>query len=125
MKCRRELMKKLLAFALAFSVFGLSLSCMAICADHAEQSACASDETGLTSIEQEDECCSLHSIRSLPPERFQKTPAGNITWQLSPAEIFGFYHRQFAASAKKSCAPYLIAVPSFTLIRIHRFIILL
>jgi hypothetical protein len=94
MKCRRELMKKLLAFALALSLFGLSLSCMAICADHAEQSACASDETGITSIEQEDECCSLHAIRSLPPERFQKTPAGNIAWQLSPAEIFGFYHRQ-------------------------------
>jgi len=87
-------MKQLLAFALALSVFGLSLSCLAICADHAEQSACASDETGVTSIEQEDECCSLNALRSLPPERVQKTPAGHVTWQLSPAEIFGFYHRQ-------------------------------
>jgi hypothetical protein len=87
-------MKQLLAFALSLSVFGLSLSCLAICADHAEQSACASDETGVTSIEQEDECCSLIALRSLPPERVQKTPASHITWQLSPAAVFGFYHHQ-------------------------------
>jgi hypothetical protein len=94
MNCRRELMKQLLALALALSVFGLSLSCLAICADHAEQSACASDETGVTSIEQEDECCSLNALRSLPPERIQKTPAGHVTWQLSPAAVFGIYHHQ-------------------------------
>jgi hypothetical protein len=94
MNCRQELMKQLLAFALALSVFGLSLSCLAICADHAEQSACASDETGVTSIEQEDECCSLNALRSLPPERVQKTPAGHVTWQLSPAAVFGIYHHQ-------------------------------
>ena len=94
MKRRRELMKQLLAFALAISVFGLSLSCLAICADHAEQSACAPDETGVMLIEREDECCSLHALRSLPPERDQKTPTGNVAWQLSPAEIFDFYHRQ-------------------------------
>jgi hypothetical protein len=93
MKCRRELMKRLLAFALALSVFGLSISCLAICADHAEQSVCASDETGVISIEQEDECCSLNALRSLPPERVQKTPAGHVTWQLSPA-AFGVYHPQ-------------------------------
>jgi hypothetical protein len=94
MKCRRELIKQLLAFALALSVFGLSLSCLAICADHAEQSACASDETGGTSIEQEDECCSLNTLRSLPPERVQKTPAGHVSRQLSLAAVFGFYHHQ-------------------------------
>jgi hypothetical protein len=94
MEYRREIIKRLLAFALALSVFGLSLSCLAICAYHAEQSACASDETGVTSIEQEDECCSLNALRSLPPERVQKTPAGQVTWQFSHAEIFGFYHRQ-------------------------------
>jgi len=94
MNCRQELMKQLLAFALALSVFGLSLSCLAICADHAEQSACASDETGVTSIEREDECCLLNALRSLPPERVQKTPADHVTWQLSPAAVFGFYHHQ-------------------------------
>ena len=94
MNRRQELMKQLFAFALALSVGGLSLSCLAICADHAEQSACASDETGVTSIEQEDECCSLNALRSLPPERVQKTPAGHVTWQLSPAAVFGFYHHQ-------------------------------
>jgi hypothetical protein len=94
MKYRRELMEQLLASALALSVFGLSLSCMAICADHAEQSACASDESGVTSIEQKDECCSLNALRSLPPERIQKTPAGNVTCPLPLADIFGFYQRQ-------------------------------
>jgi len=105
MKYRRELMKQLLALALALSVFGLSLSCMAICADHAEQSACASDETGVTSIEQEDECCSLNTLRSLPPERVQKTPAGQVTWQLSPAEIFSFYHHQIQDLVGKAPQP--------------------
>jgi hypothetical protein len=94
MKYRRELMKQLLAFALALSVFGLSPSCLAICANHAEQSACASDETGVTSIEQQEECCSLDTLRSLPPERVQKTSAGHVSRQLSPADIFDFYHRQ-------------------------------
>ena len=98
-------MKQLLAFALALSVFGLSLSCLAICADHAEQSACASEETGVTSIEQEDECCSLNALRSLPPERVQKTPAGQVTGQLSPAEIFGFYHHQTRSMIAKAPQP--------------------
>jgi hypothetical protein len=90
----RELMKQLLAFALALSAFGLSLSCMAICAHHAEQSSCASDEIGVTPIDQEDECCSLDTLRYLPPESVQKTPASHISRQLSPAEIFGVYHSQ-------------------------------
>jgi hypothetical protein len=87
-------MKHLLALALAFSVFGLSLNCMAICAGHTELSACASDETGVTSIGQEDECCSLDTLKFLLPERIQKTPAGQITRVLPPADILGFYHRQ-------------------------------
>jgi hypothetical protein len=94
MKFRRELMKQLIAFALALSVFGLSLSCLAICADHAEQSSCASDESSVTSIEQEDECCSLNALRYLPPERVQKTLAGHVSRQLPPADISGFYHGQ-------------------------------
>jgi hypothetical protein len=94
MKCRREIMKQALAFTLALSVFGLSLSCMSICADHAEELSCATDEISLTAIEQEDECCSLDAIRCLPPERIQKTPASHGARPLPPAEIFGFYHRQ-------------------------------
>jgi hypothetical protein len=91
---RRELMKRLLAFALALSVFGLSLSCLAICADHAEQLYSAPDEVSATAIEQADECCSLNTIRSLPAERVQKGPASNGTRSLPPAEIFDFIHCQ-------------------------------
>jgi hypothetical protein len=94
MKCRREIVKQALAFTLALSVFGLSLSCLAICAEHAEQLSCAPDEISLTAIEQDDECCSLDALRCLPPERIQKTPAGYVTRPLPPAEIFGFYHRE-------------------------------
>ena len=94
MKCRREIMKKALALTLALSMFGLSLSCLAICADHAEELSCAPDEISLTAIEQEDECCSLDALRCLPPERIQKTPAGHGARPLPPAEIFDFYHRQ-------------------------------
>jgi hypothetical protein len=94
MKCRREIMKQALAFTLALSMFGLSLSCLTICADHAEELSCAPDEISLTAIEQEDECCTLDALRFLLPERVQKTPAGNVTRPLPPAEVFGFNHRQ-------------------------------
>jgi hypothetical protein len=94
MKYRREFKKQLLTCALALSVFGLSLSCMAICASHSEPSSCASDETDVTSIGQDDDCCSLDTFRFLPPERIQKTPAGHILRLLPPADILGFYHRQ-------------------------------
>ncbi len=98
-------MKHLLAFALALSVFGLSPSCLAICADHAEQSSCASDETCVTSIEQEDECCSLDTLRSLPPEKVEKTLARHVSRQLSPADIFDFYHRQNLNMISKAPQP--------------------
>jgi hypothetical protein len=93
MSYRRNLMKQLLAFALALGVFGLPLSCMAICAEHAEQSFSALEEVGATTIEQADDCCSLNTIRSLPAERVQKTPAGHLTRPLSLAEIFGVSRR--------------------------------
>lgn len=93
MSHRRELMKQLLAFALALSVFGMPLSCLAICAEHAEQLSSAPDEVSATAIEQADECCSLNTLRSLPAERVQKTPAGRITRPLPLAEIFGVSHR--------------------------------
>jgi hypothetical protein len=94
MKYRREFKKQLLTCALALSVFGLSLSCIAICASHAELSSCASGETDVTSIGQDDECCSLDALKFLPPERIQKTPAGHIMRPLPPADILGFYHSQ-------------------------------
>jgi hypothetical protein len=87
-------MKRWLAFALALSVCGLSLSCMAICASHSERSYSAPDKTGVALTGQEDECCPLDTLRYAPPERIQKTPAGHITRLLPPAEIFGIYHRQ-------------------------------
>jgi hypothetical protein len=116
MKYRRELMKQLLAFALGLSVCGLSLSCLAICADHAEQSSCASDEINLTAIEQEDECCPLDTLRYLPPERIQKTPADRLIRPLPPAENFGFYHRQtrnlVAKSPQPATSPPLQRIPA-------------
>jgi len=106
MKYRREFIKQWLAFALALSVFGLPLSCLAICAGHAEESSCATDEINLTSIEQEeDECCSLDALRCLPPERIQKTPAPHVTRPLPPADIFGFYHRQTRNMISKAPQP--------------------
>jgi hypothetical protein len=115
MNCRRDLMKQLLAFALALSVFGLSPGCLAICADHAEESSCASDETNVTSIERNDECCSLDTLRFLPPERIQKTPAGHIMRPAPPADIFGFYHRQnlnlTAKAPQPTCSPPLQRIP--------------
>jgi hypothetical protein len=94
MNCRRKIMKQALAFAIALCMFGLSLSCLAICADHAEQSSCAPDEINLSAIEQEDDCCSLDALRYLPPERIQKTPAGHVTRPLMRAEVFAIYLRQ-------------------------------
>src|SRR5215510_13451028 len=87
-------LKRSLTFALALNMFGLSLSCLAICADHAEQLSWAPDEINRTSIEQEDECCSLDTLRFLPSERIQKTPAGHVMRPLPPADIFGFYNHQ-------------------------------
>jgi hypothetical protein len=86
-------MKQLLAFALALGVFGMPLSCMAICAGHSEQLSSAPDKVSATVIEQADECCPLDTLRYAPPERIQKTPAGHITRLLPPAEIFGVSHR--------------------------------
>jgi hypothetical protein len=63
MKYLREFIKQWLAFALALSVFVLSLSCLAICADHEEQSSWAPDEIKHTAIGQKDECCSLDTFR--------------------------------------------------------------
>jgi hypothetical protein len=105
MRHRRNILKRLLAFTIALNVFGLSLSCLAICADHAEQSFCASDDASVKLIEQEDECCSLDTIRSLPPERIQKTPAGLVTRPLAPADIFGFYQRNNLNLIGKAPAP--------------------
>jgi hypothetical protein len=105
MKYRREFMKRLLAFALALNVCGLSLSCLAICADHAEQSSCSPGEINVTLIELEGECCSLDTLRSLPPERIHKTPAGHIIRPLPPVEIFGFYHCQTRNMMRKTPQP--------------------
>jgi|SRR5215510_5522513 len=116
MKHRKELMERWLAFALALSIFSLPLSCLAICANHAEQSSCASDETGVTLIGHEDECCPLDALRSIPPERIQKTPAGHLTRPLPPAEIFGIYHRQtlnlIARSPQPAISPPLQRIPA-------------
>src|SRR5215510_1524662 len=91
MKSLRDVIKRWLAFALALSVGSLSLGCMTICAAHAEKSFCASDETSVTLIGEEDECCSLNALRSLPPDRMQKSPVGIIARPLPPAPIFGFH----------------------------------
>jgi hypothetical protein len=116
MRCQRNILKSLLAFALAIGWFGLQLSCMAICAGHAEQSFCASDEASVTSIEEEDECCSLDTLRFLPSERIQIKPAGQITRPLPPEEIFGFYRRQnpnlISKAPQPASSPPLQRIPA-------------
>src|SRR5262245_5821621 len=116
MKRRRELMKRLLALALALSVFGQSLGCLTICADHAEQLSCVSDETGVTLLEQEDERCLLDTLRFLRPGRIQKTPAGQVVRPLPRAEVFGLYHRQnlnlIGAASQPASLPHLQRIPA-------------
>jgi hypothetical protein len=86
-------MKRWLAFALALSVGILSLGCMTICAAHSEQLSCASDETSVTLTGVEDECCSLNALRSLPPDRIQKSPVRIIAQTLPSASIFEIHNR--------------------------------
>src|SRR5215510_10326071 len=116
MKSRRNVMKRWLTFALALSVGSLSLGCMTICAAHAEQFSCASDESGVTLIGEEDECCSLNSLRSLPPDRIQKSPVGIIARPLPPAPIFGFHHHQvlmpISTFTQPTCSPPLQRSPA-------------
>ena len=92
MKYRLEILKRLIAFTLALSVFALSLNCLAICASHAERSSCAPKVAAVMLIGYEDECCPLDTFRSIPPERIQKTPASHISRPLPTAEVFGIYH---------------------------------
>jgi hypothetical protein len=107
MNYRRESINQWLAFALALSVFGLSLSCLAICADHEEQSSWAPEEISLAAIEDEheDECCSLGTFKYLPPERIQKTPESNVSRPLPSAVIIGFYHHQAQSMVAKAPRP--------------------
>jgi hypothetical protein len=116
MKYRREFMNKWLAFALALSVCGLSLSCMMICASHSQRSYSAPDKTGVALTEQEDECCPLDTLKSIRPERIQKTPAGHITRPLPSAEIFGIYHRPnrslIAWAPQPASSPPLQRIPA-------------
>jgi hypothetical protein len=92
MKYRVEIMKKFVAFTLAPSVFVLSLNCLAICAGHTERSSCMPKSAGAMLIGYEDECCPLDIVRSVPPEKIQKSPAGHITRPLPTAEFFDIYH---------------------------------
>ena len=116
MRYRRGFINQWLAFALALNVCALPLSCMAICANHAERLYSAPDETGVVLIGQEDECCPLDTLRSVPPERIQKSPAGHITRPLQPAEIFGIYHHQtrnmIAGAPQPASSPPLQRIPT-------------
>jgi hypothetical protein len=112
MKSWRNMVKRWLVFALALSVGSLSLGCMTICAAHAEQLSGASDETSVTLIGEEDECCSLNALRFLPPDRIQKSPVGIIAQPLLPAAIFGFHQHyqaltQVATFPQPTCSPPL------------------
>src|SRR5215510_7401479 len=117
MKSRRNVMKRWLALVLALSVGSLSLGCLTICASHAEQFSCASDETDVTLTGMEGECCSLNALRSLPPDRIQKSPVV-ITTRLLPSEAtFGFpdLHQvmiQIATSPQPACSPPLQRSPA-------------
>ena len=110
-------MKRWLTFALALSVGSLSLGCITICAAHARQSSCASDDSGVTLIGEEDECCSLNALRFLPPDRIQKSPVGIIAQPLLPAAIFGFHQHyqaliQVVTFPQPTCSPPLQRSPA-------------
>ncbi len=93
MGCCRNVMKRSLALVLTLSVCSLSLGCLLICAAHAE-TICAPDEVCVT-LTGQDECCSIDSPSSLPPDSVQKSPTGFTTRLLPTAAIFGFHsHRQ-------------------------------
>ena len=116
MNYRREFINQWLAFALSLSVCGLSLGCIAICANHSERSCGAPDETSVALTGQEDGCCPLDALRSAPPDRIQKTPAGHITRPLAPAGISGIYRRQrlnlLAGAPQPASSPPLQRLPT-------------
>jgi hypothetical protein len=107
----REFMKRLLALVLVLNVLGLSLSCLAICADHTEQLPYTLEENNVSFIEENDQCCSLNPHKSLPPERIQKTPATHIIRPLLPVEIFGLFHSHLTLSLVDFASPPAQALP--------------
>jgi hypothetical protein len=115
MKSRLEILKRLVVFTLALSVFILSLNCLAICACHADRSSCAAKAAGTMLIGYEDECCPLDTVRSVPPERIQKTPASHISRPLPTEEIFGIHHHltlnPIAGDPLPSSSPPLQRIP--------------
>jgi hypothetical protein len=114
MKYRLEIVKRLIAFTLALGVFVLSLNCLAICASHAERSSCTPKVAGAMLIGYEEECCPLDTVRSVPPERIQKTPAGHISRPLPTTEILGIHHltqNPIAREPQPSSSPPLQRIP--------------
>jgi hypothetical protein len=112
MKVRRNMVKRWLAFALAFSVGSLSPCCMTICAAHAERLSSASDETGVSLIAEKDECCSINALRLMPPNRIQKSPVGITAQPLPSVTVFDFhdYYQaliQMAIFPQPTCSPPL------------------
>ncbi len=110
-------MKKWFALALALSVGSLSLGCLTICAAHAEQSTYAPDETSVALTGQDDECCSLDALRSLPPDRVRKSLVGFIVRSLPPTAIFGFHHHcqtmnPIDTSPRPAISPPLQRIPA-------------
>src|SRR5262245_55643506 len=106
------MMKKCVALALTLSVGCISLGCLTICAAHAEQSSFESGETCFTMMGAEDDCCSLNALRSMPPDRIQKSPIGIIARSLPPASVFCFHKQnqsviRIATSTQPTCSPPL------------------
>ena len=52
---------------------------------------------GVTLTVEEDGCCSLNALRSLPPDRIQKSPVETVVRPLKPSPIFGFHHHHQCA----------------------------
>lgn len=90
MKYWRRMLNIQIAFVLALSLCSLSLGCLAVCAAHLEEDPCAQGESSAALAGHDEDCCSLDSLRSLPPERVQKTPVASIYQPLTPAANFGF-----------------------------------
>jgi hypothetical protein len=70
---QRVTLKKLLATALSVCLLGMFLGCVAVCAEHLEDSVVA-DACGLSEPCADQDCLVNASVASMPPERSFLSP---------------------------------------------------
>lgn len=93
----RFTMKTVLALFLAFSVYGVSLGCVSICAAEVE-AAEPTDAQEVTASPEEcdDDCCVLDTLQSRLPERLRKAPE---------SFAIDFYFAAFRTDSIIACGP--------------------